>query len=658
MCGCTSLLTKILLTYEHCINPKLPLMTWQNFFWKKNIHIRIFFGCLICLVFQLSATAENFIPENRVQKTPNFVWLISEDNSKHFMKLFDPSGVNTPNIDLLSSQGLLFSHAFSNSPVCSVARSTLITGTMAPRTGIQYHRKTREAPMPNGLEMFPAYLRKAGYYATNNSKKDYNAVESPEVWDESSNKATWRNRPNVKQPFFHQETFTGSHESRLHFDETFMQNHITSEDVGQITLFPYFPDTPTFRFTTAFHREKIKDIDNWVGKKMAELREDGLLEDTFVFYFGDHGGVLPRSKGYLYEAGLHVPLVVRVPENWRHLVPSQIPQTVDGFVSFIDFAPTLLHLAGLPIPDQMDGTPFLGTDVSLDEVILRDEAYGYADRFDEKYEMVRSLRKGNWKYIRSYQPYYPDALHNNYRYQMLAFAEWRTLFEQGKLSKINKNFFLGKSVEMLFNLEDDPHETNNLAGNEKHLNKLKMLRDLSSQKSQSILDLSFLPESVMLKDALYNPVEYGRRNRERLFKLMKTANLALDDSETGSIQLTNALSDSDELVRYWAVTAQTSRPISQKINSKIGEMMADKSCLVRWRVTEYLGLHAAVNPFPGLIQLINESKDPVEILQVMNSIVFFKDHPTLDYSFELETLKPQVTNDEVDRRLAYLYGNW
>lgn len=589
---------------------------------------------------------------------PNFVWLISEDNSKHFMKLFDSDGVETPHIEAMAAQGLLYPHAFSNSPVCSVARSTLITGTMAPRTAIQYHRKTKAAPMPEGLEMFPVYMRRAGYFTTNNNKKDYNVEESPEVWDESSVQASWRSRNSPEQPFFHQETFMESHESRLHFKEDFMLNHDTKENPQELTLFPYFPDTPAFRFTTAYHRDKIREIDDWVGKRIGDLSEDGLLEDTFVFYFGDHGGVLPRSKGYLYEVGLHVPLVVRVPENWRHLVPSQIPQIMEGFVSFIDFAPTLLHLAGLTIPDQMDGEPFLGRDLSMEEISSRDEAYGYADRFDEKYEMLRSVRKGKWKYIRSFQPYYPDALHNNYRYQMLAFAEWRSLYEQGNLSGETEQFFLGKPAEMLFDLDKDPHETNNLANDPIHLETLVTLRNLSRKKSELILDLSFLPESVMVTEAIDNPVEYGKKNSKRLIKLMNTADLAVDQSESASQVLINALSEPDDLVRYWAVTAQAARHFDKEITLKIGEMAQDTSPLVRWRVIEYLGIHAEMDPFPGLIQLINSSKNPVETLQVMNSLVFFKDNPLMDYSFDVVNLKPRVTNDEVNRRMAYFLGTW
>lgn len=619
---------------------------------------KILIGFFLVLLIHCAHAAQTPGRVGPVDRGPNFVWLISEDNSKHFMKLFDSDGVETPNIAAMAAQGLIYTHAFSNSPVCSVARSTLITGTMAPRTAIQYHRKTKTAPMPDGLEMFPVYLRRAGYYTTNNNKKDYNVEESPEVWNESSVRASWRNRNSPDQPFFHQETFMESHESRLHFKEDVMLSHKTNDNPQDVALFPYFPDTPTFRFTTALHRDKIREIDDWVGTRIEELREDGLLEDTFVFYFGDHGGVLPRSKGYLYEGGLHVPLVVRVPENWRHLVPAQIPQTMDGFVSFIDFAPTLLHLAGLQVPDQMDGEPFLGRDISMENISRRDEAYGYADRFDEKYEMLRSVRKGNWKYIRSFQPFYPDALHNNYRYKMLAFAEWRSLFEQGNLSGVTKQFFLGKPAEMLFDLDKDPHETNNLANDPIHIEKLQALRSLARKKSEQISDLSFLPESVLVTEAIDNPVGYGKKNRDRLIKLMTTADLAVDQSDNASQALISALSDEDELVRYWAVTAQAARQFDNEIMVKIREMVQDKSTLVRWRALEYLGIHGAMDPFPGLIQLINSSKDPVEVLQLMNTLVFFKDNPLMNYSFEVGNLTPQATNDEVNRRMAYFLGSW
>ena len=174
--------------------------------------------------------------------------------------------------------------------------------------------------MPDGWKMFPEYLRDAGYYTTNNSKKDYNAAEGPNVWDASSAKATWRNRPEGK-PFFHVQTFGDSHESRLHFDQAWADAPDNNTDPESVTLAPYHPDTPLFRLTYARYHDRIQTIDEKVGALIAQLEKDGLLEDTFVFYFGDHGGVLPRGKGYIYESGLHVPLVVRVPDKWKSLSP-------------------------------------------------------------------------------------------------------------------------------------------------------------------------------------------------------------------------------------------------------------------------------------------------------------------------------------------------
>ncbi|MGB0273598.1 MAG: sulfatase-like hydrolase/transferase, partial [Opitutales bacterium] len=205
-------------------------------------------------------------------------------------------------------------------------------------------------------------------------------------------------------------------------------------------------------------------IDDLIGSALKKLEEDDLLEDTFVFYFGDHGGVLPRGKGYAYESGVHVPLVVRIPRNFSHLVDHEEGTRTDGFVSFIDFGPTILNLAGIDVPLFMDGKPFLGKGVKSKDLSKRDEVYCYADRFDEKYDLVRTVRKGKWKYIRNYQGFYPDGLQNNYRYRMLAYQEWRELFKAGKLNDKQSQFFRPRPAEQLFDLSVDPHEVNDLSG--------------------------------------------------------------------------------------------------------------------------------------------------------------------------------------------------
>ena len=585
---------------------------------------------------------------------PNFVWLLSEDNSKHFLKLFDEYGAETPNIEKLAQHGLIFNHAFSNSPVCSVARTTLNTGCFAPRIGTQFHRKSVTVPMPPGMRMFPAYLRNAGYYTTNNRKKDYNAVEGPGVWDASSNKATWRNRKKG-QPFFHMQSFATSHESSLHFSQKKMENEKTNTDPDKVFIAPYHPKTPTFRYTYARYHDRIVEMDQQIGRVVSQIEKDGLLEDTFIFYFGDHGGVLPRGKGYAYESGLHVPLVVRVPDKWKHLVPAKIGSRIDGFVNFIDFGPTLLNLAGLTVPQQMDGRPFLGKDVSLKEINGRDETFGHADRFDEKYDLVRTLRKGKFKYIRNYQPFNFDGLHNNYRYKMLAFQEWRELFHVGKLNAIERQFFESRASEALYNLEVDPHETMNLAGNPAYEKILHGLRTNLTNRVKNLPDLSFYPESFLATGAFKNPVPYGKSHKSEIAALIDTADLALQPMNKVKSRLVKSLTSENPWQRYWALIACTSHGKNAKpFFDKAKQLAAnDPERLVRVRAAEFLGLFGEVDPRPDLLDVLGKTTTDTETNLVLNTVVLLRDgQPGYQFEITADTFK-SLTGDRyyVKRRL-------
>lgn len=589
---------------------------------------------------------------------PNFVWIVSEDNSKHYLKLFDEGGTETPQIAKLAEDGLLFTRAFSNSPVCSVARTTLATGCYAPRIGTQYHRRSKLAAMPEGLEMFPAYLKAAGYFTTNNSKKDYNAIEGEGVWDDSSNQADWRKRSSPVQPFFHMESHGQTHESSLHFSQGQYESMQTETDPDTVALQEYFPDTDLFRATAAKYRDNHKIIDDIVGKTVEKLREDGLLEDTFIFYFGDHGGVLPRSKGYIYESGVHVPLVVRIPEKWKHLVDAQRGDVVNGFVSFIDFGPTLLKLAGLEVPGQMDGKPFLGKGVSMDEVNARDTAFSHADRFDEKYDMVRALRTGKWKYIRNYQPFYPDGLQNNYRYKMLAYSEWRDLYKAKKLGLSQRLFFEPKQVEALYDLEADPDEVNNLAGSGEHEAQLLSMRKSLRETVKSLPDLGFFPESVLYDEAMDAPVKYGLSHRARIEQMVDTADLALQDFESVRTSLEERLKSSDELVRYWAVNSCTSfGDAASDMVDKVKPLLQDENRLVRVKAAEFLAVVEQEDPRATLIEALNTTTNSVEALIILNTAVFLQDHNKISFPLDPKSLDMKVDDGEVYRRTAYLSGN-
>ena len=604
---------------------------------------------LLLLVFAISPALADVLS---AQEQPNIVWILSEDNSKHYLRLYgDPQGA-APQIEELARTGITFDHAFSCSPVCSVARTTLMTGMLGPRIGFHYHRKITPANLPAGAHMFPTYLRRAGYYCTNRVKTDYN-VRVQKVWNESSRKASWQNRPTPTTPFFHMQSTAVSHESSLHFNRQTMQQGGLTSKTSDVSPFPYHPDTPTFRYTYARYYDRMHAIDREVAKIVSQLKKQGLYDNTIIFYFGDHGGVLPRSKGYLYESGLHVPLVVRVPEKWQHLVTLKPGSRQAGFVSFIDFAPTVLKLAGVECPDSMDGKAFLGKTVSAAELAARDETLGYADRFDEKYELVRSLRKGRYKYIRNYEGYYPDSLQNNYRYRMLAFSEWRDLYRQGKLNHSQSHFFKAKPAELLYDIETDPHEVNDLAADPAFEDTLLELRSRLQTKLRSINDLSFYPENQMIDLALADGATFGKQHAAEIATLIETADLALLPFARAQPRIRTALASRNPRVRFWAVTASSCfGTTAGTLATDIKPLLRDPDDMVRVRAAEFLGIVKHHDPGPTLLDVLARTDSNAAAAMTMNTLIFLRDHH--GYTFQVDATKIKSQEPLVQRRLEYL----
>jgi len=590
----------------------------------------------------------------QADELPNFVWIISEDNSTHYMELFDPQGIATPHIAEMARDGILFTHAFSNAPVCSVARSTLISSCYGPRTGAQFHRRSKLVPLPEGVEMFPVYLKKAGYYTTNNSKEDYNYIKDEGVWDESSRTAHWSKRE-PGQAFFHKESHPVSHESRLHFSADLMESYIPASDPDSIRPFPNHPDTELFRFTGAYYRDKILAVDTIVGRVIQQLEEDGLLESTFVFYFGDHGGVLPGSKGYAYETGLHVPLVVRIPKKFKHLVDFEPGDVSNGFVSFVDFGPSLLSLAGIEIPDGIDGSPFLGKERSSEQE--REITYGYADRFDEKYDLVRTVRKGDLKYMRNYQPFNVDGLQNNYRYLCLAFQEWRDMYRDGKLDAIQSSFFEARDAEALYDLSSDPYETVNLAADPDYSGSLSEMRGLMEDWVKGMPDLSFYPENFLRRDAFENPLLFGQQHKKHIGELIDIANLELLSFEEAQPGIALALASEDPLLTYWGlIVCSTFGREAKEFKELAMSLCNHPDLLIRTRAAEFLGLTALGDPVPVIADALYDCEDGVEALLILNSLVLLMDGPHA-YKFNIDQgrLSQEILLDqEVQRRLEYI----
>lgn len=585
---------------------------------------------------------------------PNIVWITSEDNSKHYLELFDPNGVPTPNVEKLTEQGLLFTHAFSNGPVCSVARSAIISGCYGPRIGTQFHRKYKPVPMPQSLKMFPYYLRKNGYYTTNNSKKDYNIIETDSTWDESSDKASWRNK-SENQPFFHVYNIGLTHESKLHFKKEDMDTIVTKTELQSFNVQPNHPDTELFRYTNAFYRDKIVEMDQKVGEVIDELEKSGRMDDTFIFYFGDHGGVLPGSKGYLYETGLHVPMVVHVPKNYRHLLGGVEPGKFEGFVSFVDLAPTVLNLAGIPIPEEIDGKAFLGKGVDQSD---KDKTFSYSDRMDEKYDMVRAVRKGKYKYIRNFQPQSQDALMNNYRYKQLAYEEWNDLYEKGELNNVQSEFFKPKEPEYLFDIESDPFETRNLADKDEFTAVLLQMRKELNSWMKDMPDLSLYPEHFLIDSAFSNPVEFGRNHKADISKYLDIANLSLSNFDSIENDLVKSLRSKDVWERYWALnTAISFGAKANVLVPLISDIVEEDSELInKVKASEFLGIVRQINPTESILTSLYSTNKRAEALLILNSIVLMESKAYgYDFDIEYDRLSKTVRNDnQIKNRLKYL----
>jgi len=589
---------------------------------------------------------------------PNIVWLTTEDNAACWYRLYNPDGAPMPNIERLAREGLTFNHVYSCAPVCSPARSTIISGCYVTRLGAQWHRKILPVKLPPGLHMFPWYLRQAGYYTTNNSKEDYNFANSEKegVWDESSARATYRNRK-PGQPFFHVQNFARTHESQL-FPERLSEQLLT--DPKAVRLFPHHPDTPLFRNKYAHYLDLQREADAQIGAFIDQLESDGLLEDTFIFHFGDNGGVLPGSKGYAREDGLHVALVVYVPQKWQHLVPAPRGSRINGVIQFTDLGPTVLNLVGLPIPPQMDGRPFLGPGVTLEDLERRDTAFGHADRFDEQYDLVRFLRKGRFTYWRSYQPFNYYGLYNEYRYKQAAYREWWDLYQKGQLGPVQRSFFEPRPPECLFDLQNDPHENHNLAGDPGYADVLVTMRNVLQEHIKSQPDVGFIPEPVFVRESGGDGALYAEKNKSRIGRLVEIADLQLLPFEDAKESLKHALQSEDPLERYWGViTCSVFGKKAVALAEEIRRMAQDDSeALVRTRAAEFLGLTGLGDPRPILVDVLRKTNDPVEANLILNTVVLLRDgQPRLP--FDLSPLRncPWFSaSGEVSRRVNYLFG--
>lgn len=503
----------------------------------------------------MSANGEpGLTPQNR----PNVLWITAEDISPD-LGCYGDTYARTPNLDRLAREGVRYTHAFATAPVCSPARSCLITGMYATSLGTQHLRSL--FPIPERFEGYPAYLRRAGYYCTNNEKTDYNTAGEQALiaasWDECSSRAHWRKRP-PGQPFFSVFNLMVSHQSRAsvwpwtQFEAMAAKALPPAErhDPGRAPVPPYYPDTPLVRRTLARYYDCVTAMDKEVGRILEELAADGLAEDTIVFFYGDNGRGLPRGKRTLYDTGLHEPLLIHFPKKYQHLAPAAPGQTIDRLVSFVDFAPTLLSLLDIQPPPHMQGVPFLGPHAGPP----REVVYGARDRVDEAYDLARSVRDHRYLYIRNYVPHLAWNQPEGFSDQAPMRREITQLAAAGKLTATQLTYAgAPRPVEELFDTDADPHQIRNLAGEPEQREVLERMRGLHRQWIVETGDLGFLPEAEIWRRCVAcTPWELARDQLGYpLERLLAAADLVGRGSPAVP-RLVELLDDQDAGIRYWA----------------------------------------------------------------------------------------------------------
>jgi len=504
-----------------------------------------------CLLLSANAMAD--------ESRPNILWLSCEDISPHLGCYGDPHAI-TPELDQLATEGVRYSHAFTAAGVCAPNRSSIITAMY--QNSIGTHHMRCSASLPSWLKPFPMLMREAGYYCTNNSKTDYQFKNpSPgNIWDESSRNAHWKNRDDG-QPFFAVFNFTGCHESGI--ADTQKYQSVTKDlapDQRQdpdalTTLPPYYPDTPVTREDWKRNYELITAMDAWAGQLIDQLKQTDLYDNTIIFFWSDHGVGLPRAKRWLYDSGTHVPLIVRIPRKFRHDGQGREATVDDQLVCSVDFGPTVLNLAGVAVPEYVQGQPFLGANLPGE----RRYVYGARDRMDERYDIIRTVRDKRFRYVRNFEPLKPYYQYMNTPEKGATMKEIRRAEQSGELTDVMALFSAPiKPAEELYDLQKDPHEVHNLAGDPQYQSKLAEMQSALANWQREIGDVGLIPEAEIETQeqeagSRFDILHARDDSTELLERLVSIATKASQGIEQLD-DLIAGLDDPDASVRYWSAT--------------------------------------------------------------------------------------------------------
>lgn len=482
----------------------------------------------------------------RAADRPNVLWLVCEDATSTWFGCYGNSEAKTPNVDAFARQGFRYTHVYASAPVCAPSRSTWITGINAVTTGTLPMRS--RYPVPHDLiKYYPDYLREAGYYTANHVKTDYNIGGRPDTacWD-SAMADGWNHRK-PGQPFFQVINYMESHESRAFGDVTH-----TRHSPNDVSLAKYHPDELGIRQNYAKYYDAVENMDREFGKTLAALDKAGLADDTIVIFNSDHGGVMPRSKRFLFDSGTHCPLIIRIPEKYKSLWPAEHPgMTVDRLVSYLDMPKTWLSITGAHVPDVMQGRIFLGAAAELEPQYV----FSFRERMDERYDSQRSVRDKRYVYIKNYMPYVAWGQHLNYMWKLVAMRVWEDAYIHHRTNEVTGRFFQLKPVEELYDMEADPDNVVNLAYKPEYQSTIATLRGQLRGWQLAVHDSGLLPEVERLQRAEANHTTiYQMVQDPTLYDLpayLDAADLALSAQRSNTPRLIEFLASKDSAIRYW-----------------------------------------------------------------------------------------------------------
>ena len=458
----------------------------------------------ISSVFFLLSIMFVFAQENK----PNIIWLVCEDQSAQFFPMYGDKTVSLPHLEQLVEDSVLFGNMHATTSVCAPARSAIITGMYPTTLGTHnmrtYNegRKTNQPQLgipsyspkfPDHIKPFTVYLREAGYYCTNNNKQDYNFEITSDAWDQScryckgedKENIHWRNR-DAGQPFFAVFNFQITHESQIWKQEQVL---LDPNDIEFIP--PYFPDDPVIRQDMAINYSNLVRMNKEVGKIISELKEQGLYDDAYIFFYSDHGGPFPRHKRAIYQTGTKVPFVVKFPKSLH------AGEKDDRLLSFVDLAPTVLQMAGIEIPQHMQGKPIN----EFSHKSLRDHLITASDRFDGQYDRIRAIQDKTFKLIKNFYPEKPHHLDIQYRKNMPMMQKLMKLFLDGQLNQDQQKWFAQKEEYEFYDLQLDPFELKNQIQNPDYQDQIQLLMVELEKWMLNTNDLGAVPEQVLIKQA-------------------------------------------------------------------------------------------------------------------------------------------------------------